>query len=175
MGTDCADISQCSSGQHCDEFLAVPAVPPALPSLPSPSPLLPPPAGGLSVLLCSHCQGRSRLMSLVGSLTHTVLSLVGIIVLKNQPNVPKALLAFCWFFMVKGFQAGKGSIIGAGVSNIIIPPIIDSFSGCPPITVSLCISRTSAGLHSGPGKKCSETTPLFPPHLKTARPGWPLH
>ena len=100
MGTDCADISQCSSGQHCDEFLAVPAVPPALPSLPSPSPLLPPPAGGLSVLLCSHCQGRSRLMSLVRSLTHTVLSLVGIIVLKNQPKAPKALLAFCWFFMV---------------------------------------------------------------------------
>ena len=38
---------------------------------------------------------------------------------------------------IGGFHAGKGSIIGAGVSSIMIPPIIDYFCTCPPITVSL--------------------------------------
>ena len=39
---------------------------------------------------------------------------------------------------IGGFYAGKGSIKGAGVSNIMIPAIIDSFCVCPPIRVSLC-------------------------------------
>ena len=46
------------------------------------------------------------------------------------------------------FHAGKGSIIGAGVSNIIIPPVIDSFSACPAITVSSCDSLSSTVLYS---------------------------
>ena len=43
-----------------------------------------------------------------------------------------------------GFHAGKESIIGVGVSNIMITPIIDYFCACPPITVSLSESRTSS-------------------------------
>ena len=43
-----------------------------------------------------------------------------------------------------GFHALKGYKKGAGVSNIMIPPIIDYFCACPPITVSLCESRTSS-------------------------------
>ena len=43
-----------------------------------------------------------------------------------------------------GFHAGKGSVIGAGVINIMMPPIIDSVFPCPPITMSLCESRASA-------------------------------
>ena len=37
-------------------------------------------------------------------------------------------------------------IIAAGVSNIMIPPIIDYFSACPPITVSLYESQVIAKL-----------------------------
>ena len=49
---------------------------------------------------------------------------------------------------LRGFHAGKGSIIGASVSNMMIPPIIDSFCACPPITVSLYQPRISAVLYS---------------------------
>ena len=42
-----------------------------------------------------------------------------------------------------GFHALKGYKKGAGVSNIMIPPIIDCFCACPPITVYLCGSLTS--------------------------------
>ena len=34
-----------------------------------------------------------------------------------------------------GFHAGKGSIIGTGVNNIIIQPIRDFFCACPPIPI----------------------------------------
>ena len=40
------------------------------------------------------------------------------------------------------------NIIGAGLSNIMIPPIIDSLCACPPTTVSLHESLTSAVSHS---------------------------
>ena len=53
----------------------------------------------------------------------------------------KATKAFTVFLRHKGgFHAGKESFIGGGVSNIIIPPIIDCFSACTAITVSLCSS-----------------------------------
>ena len=45
-----------------------------------------------------------------------------------------------------GFHAGKGSIIVAGLSNIMIPPIIDSSCTCPPISVFMSLS----GLFSAP-------------------------
>ena len=48
---------------------------------------------------------------------------------------------YCLALSNGGFHAGKWSIIGAGVSNIMIPPIIDSFCACPPITVSLVNHR----------------------------------
>ena len=41
-------------------------------------------------------------------------------------------MALWWY--KGGFHAGKGSIIGAGVRNVTIPPVIDSFCACPPIT-----------------------------------------
>ena len=44
-------------------------------------------------------------------------------------------------FDINVFVAGKGSITGAGVSNVI-PPIIDFFFHF--ITVSLCESQTSS-------------------------------
>ena len=49
---------------------------------------------------------------------------------------------------LRGFRAGKGSITGAGVSSMMIPPIIDSFCGCSPLTVSLYQPRISAVLYS---------------------------
>ena len=53
--------------------------------------------------------------------------------IKTQLKASKALyygnfLPFTVFLWLKGgLDAGKGSITGAGVSNIMIPPIIDSF------------------------------------------------
>ena len=38
--------------------------------------------------------------------------------------------------------------IDAAVSNMIIPTIMNSLCACPPITVSLCQSRTPRELHS---------------------------
>ena len=80
----------------------------------------------------------------------TVLSLVEIMVLlrqlfsaiKNQLKAPKAIRGISCLSLVLfgvrlgGFHALKGSIKGAGIRFIMIPPIIDSFCACPPITVS---------------------------------------
>ena len=66
-----------------------------------------------------------------------------------------------------GFHAGKGSITGAGVSNII-PPIIDSFFHS--ITVSLSESRTSsAPLYIGGRREEMYCNVVFsPPKIGTA-------
>ena len=37
---------------------------------------------------------------------------------------------------IGGFNAGKGFITGAGLSNVLIPPIIDSLCARPPFSVS---------------------------------------
>ena len=77
--------------------------------------------------------------------------------IKRQFKAPKVsykgdFLHFTMSLWHKGaFHAGKGSIIGAGVSNILIPPLIDSSCACPPITVSLCHSLGSSVLHFSSG------------------------
>ena len=64
--------------------------------------------------------------------------------IKNQLKTSKAptrdiscLSMLLYGIRIGGFHAGKGSVIGAGVSNIMILPIIDSFCACPHITVSV--------------------------------------
>ena len=50
---------------------------------------------------------------------------------------------------IGGFHAGKGSNIDSGVSNIMIPPILDSLSvSTYQMTVSLCEPQTSPVLYS---------------------------
>ena len=87
----------------------------------------------------------------------TVLSLDDIVVLLRQlsyaiktqlkaPNPISYLSLVIYGIRIGGFHAGKGSIIVAGVSNIMISSLIDSFCACPPITVSLWHFRTSVVL-----------------------------
>ena len=74
--------------------------------------------------------------------------------IKTQLKAPKA--SYEWNFLPfavswwhkDSFHAGKGSITGAGLSIIMIPPIVDSFCACPSITVSDGESLTSAVLLS---------------------------
>ena len=84
---------------------------------------------------------QSGTLSLVQIHPDTVLSLVEIMVLPSHPKPPTrgiSYLSLCLYGKRGGFHARKGSIKGAGVSNIMIPPTIDYFCACQPITVSSC-------------------------------------
>ena len=66
-----------------------------------------------------------------------------------EPAQDISCLTLCLYgIRMGGFHAGKGSITGSGVSNMMIPPIMDYFCACPPIIAYLCESRTSTVLHS---------------------------
>ena len=54
------------------------------------------------------------------------------------------LLLVLFGISIGGFHVKKESILGAGVSNTMIPPIMDCLCAYPPVTVSLCDSRTSS-------------------------------
>ena len=63
--------------------------------------------------------------------------------------------------------AGKGSIVGAGVRNIMIPPIMDSFSGCAPIIFSVFNYNKYNTRCSDPTESGTNASGVFCPHCKT--------
>ena len=78
----------------------------------------------------SHWSRPSRYCALIGQLSEAI---------KDQLKAPKVApnrvisrLSLCLYgIRIGDFHARKGSIIGAGISNIMIPPIIDYFFRLP--------------------------------------------
>ena len=69
------------------------------------------------------------MLALIKSGTLLLVKIFGAEVIQS----PIYCIMFCLLLQKEGFPTRKGSFKVAGISNIMIPPITDSFCACPPM------------------------------------------